>query len=607
MKISRDWLQTYFEEELPDASVLAEALTFHVFEIESVEGDVLDVKVTPNRGHDCLCQYGIAKELSAILNIPFVPKKHERSVDDMLAKKTDTISVTIDNSLCRRYIAGHLRGVKIGPSPEWLRKRLEAIGQKSINNVVDATNYVMFDIGQPLHAFDAGKLKKQEAYAISIRMARKGESMITLEDKEYAFSDAMMVITDAHADATIGIAGIKGGKTSGVDEKTKDIILEAANFDGISVRRAAQALKLRTDASERFQQVLSSNLAGYGMRAGIEIIQEIAGGELVGFADEYPEPEEERSVSVSIAQVNQTLGTSLSESDITRVFARLGFLYETRDGKISVQEPFERLDIVIPEDLIEEVGRIIGYDKVTSIELSVFPHKPETNKNFYRSERVREDLVSKGYDEVYTSVFADSGRRAVANKVGGEHPYLRESLVLGLEEALKKNIHRKDLLGISEVRIFEIGTIWPTPSRKSGHDGKEEIAVGIASEKEGVSEQLLKDMALTTLQGAGYENLPVSATERYQHFSKYPFIVRDIAMWIPGGTDENEVLNLIRKEAGKLLVREHLFDSFERESRVSLAFRLVFQSFDRTLTDEEANQRMRNIHSVLESKGFEIR
>jgi len=173
MKISRDWLQTYFEEELPDASVLAEALTFHVFEIESVEGDVLDVKVTPNRGHDCLCHYGIAKELSAILNIPFVPKKHERSVDDMLAKKTDTISVTIDNSLCRRYIAGHLRGVKIGPSPEWLRKRLEAIGQKSINNVVDATNYVMFDIGQPLHAFDAGKLKKQEAYAISIRMKRR--------------------------------------------------------------------------------------------------------------------------------------------------------------------------------------------------------------------------------------------------------------------------------------------------------------------------------------------------------------------------------------------------------------------------------------------------
>lgn len=607
MKISRDWLQTYFEEALPDASALAEALTFHAFEIESVEGDVLDVKVTPNRGHDCLCHYGIAKELSAILNVPFVPQKHENSVEEMLSKRTDAIAVSIDDPLCKRYIAGYLKGVKVGPSPEWLRKRLEAIGQKSINNVVDATNYVMFNIGQPLHAFDAGKLKKQENYAISVRMAKKRETMLTLDDKEYAFSNAVLVITDTHADAIIGIAGIKGGKMSGVDEGTTDIILEAANFDGVSVRQAAQALKLRTDASERFQQVLSSGLAGYGMRAAVEIIQEIAGGELVGFADEYPEPEKERSVSISVAQINHALGTSLSESDTIGVFTRLGFSYEARDGEISVRVPFERLDIVIPEDLVEEVGRIVGYDTVPSTELSMFPRSPETNENFYRSEQVRENLMSDGYSEVYTSVFANSGERAVANKVGGEQPYLRKSLIPGLLEALKKNIRNKDLLGISEVRVFEIGTIWPTPSGKSRYDGKEEIVVGIASEKEGASERPLKDMALVLSQGVVYEGLPVSATERYQPFSRYPFIVRDIAMWIPVGADETEVLDLIRREAGELLLHEALFDRFEKDGRASLAFRLVFQSFDRTLTDDEANQRMKSIQAILESKGFEIR
>ena len=607
MKISRDWLQTYFEKELPDASVLAEALTFHAFEVESVEGDVLDVKVTPNRGHDCLCHYGIAKELSAILNETFIPQKHENGVEDMLSKKTDAIVVSINNPLCKRYIAGYLKGVKIGPSPEWLRKRIEAIGQKSINNVVDATNYVMFNIGQPLHVFDAGKLKKQESYAISVRMAKKGEAMLTLDDKEYTFTDAMMVITDMHADAIIGIAGIKGGKMSGVDEGTTDIILEAANFDGVSVRRAAQALKLRTDASERFQQVLSSGLAGYGMRAAVEIIQKIAGGELVGFADEYPEPEEERSVSISVAQINQALGTSLSESDTIDVFTRLGFSYEARGREISVRAPFERLDIVIPEDLIEEVGRLVGYDKVPSTELPVFPRSPETNENFYRSEHVREDLMSDGYSEVYTSVFANSGERAVANKVGGEQSYLRKSLIPGLEETLKRNIRNKDLLGISEVRIFEIGTIWPASSNKSEHDGKEEIVVGIASEKEGTSERSLKDMAPVLSQEVGYEELPVSATERYQPFSRYPFIVRDIAMWIPGGVDENEVLGLIQREAGELLVHEALFDRFEKDGKVSLAFRLVFQSFDRTLTDEEANQHMKGIQATLESKGLEIR
>src|SRR3989344_451964 len=324
MRISREWLQTYFDKELPKAEALAEALTFHAFEIESVENNILDVKVTPNRGHDCLSHRGIAKELSAILDIPL---KRDPLRGAMELKPTaDSVMVSIENpELCPRYIAGYVRGITVGPSPEWLKKRLEAIGQKSINNVVDATNYVMFDLGQPLHAFDAGELKNKDSrFKIEVRAAKKGENMVTLDDKEYKLEPNNLVIADANAGAAIGIAGVKGGKPSGVSEETTNIILESANFDGVSVRKTAQALKLRTDASERFQQVISPELAAFGIRAAVDLIIELAGGERVGFVDEYPSPLPSAEITVYSQKVNDVLGRSLAESDMADVCPRLG-------------------------------------------------------------------------------------------------------------------------------------------------------------------------------------------------------------------------------------------------------------------------------------------
>jgi phenylalanyl-tRNA synthetase beta chain len=597
MNISREWLQTYFEKELPKAEALAEALTFHAFEIESVENNILDVKVTPNRGHDCLSHRGIAKELSAILDIPLKQDPLREAIE--LKPTADSVVVSIENpELCPRYIAGYVRGITVGPSPEWLKKRLEAIGQKSINNVVDATNYVMFDLGQPLHAFDAGELKNKDSrFKIEVRAAKKGENMVALDDKEYKLEPNNLVI--ANAGAAIGIAGVKGGKPSGVSEETKDIILESANFNGVSVRKTAQALKLRTDASERFQQVLSPELAAYGMRAAAELIVKLTGGELVGFTDEYPSPQTSTQISVSAAKINQIVGTKLSENDMADVFARLGLPFENNKGVFTTHIPFERLDLVIPEDIAEEVGRIVGYDQVPSVELSLFPKKPGVNKNFYWSERIREDLMADGYSEVYTSVFRESGEREVLNKVGGERPFLRSNLTDGLSEALEKNIRSKELLGISEVRLFEIGVAW--------RGGKEDVLVGVASEKGGISEKPLSEMAEKLPEGTSYEPLPTSPAERYQSFSRYPYIVRDVALWVPGGTEADEVLHIIRANAGELLVRSEKFDEFKKGDKISYAFRLVFQSFDRTLTDDDANSRMESVYAALKSKGFEIR
>ncbi len=256
--------------------------------------------------------------------------------------------------------------------------------------------------------------------------------------------------------------------------------------------------------------------------------------------------------------------------------------------------PFERLDILIPEDLIEEFGRIIGYDKIPNTELPPLPNPPAINPNFYAAEKVREELISQGYSEVFTSVFADKGERIIANKVDGVRPYLRNNLTDGLAEALKRNISNKDLLGLKEIKLFEIGTVW--------HKDSEEIVVATVTEKEA---PLQKPLAVS--EASAYKALPLSSVVRYQSFSRFPSIVRDIALWVPTGTDADDVLGLIRANAGGLLVRSGKFDEFGKGEKTSYAFRLVFQSFDKTLTDLEVNSMMEKISAALKDKGFEIR
>ena len=593
MKISRDWLQNFFDVPLPSAQDIADALTFHAFEIESVENDILDVKVTPNRGHDALCHRGIAKELSAILDVPMKSDPLRESIS--LEPKTDRIKVTVEDSkLCPRFTASYIRGVKVGPSPEWLRVALESVSQKSINNIVDATNYVMFHLGQPLHAFDAGKLKEKDgSYAMTVRLAKRGEKLIGLDDKEYELTPSMLVIEDAHAGQVASIAGIKGGKPTGIDEATTDIVLEAANWNGVTIRKTSQALKLRTDASDRFQQVISPELAAYGVKAATELILKIAGGEFIGFIDAYPESQKEWTVPVSLQKINAVLGTELAESGIAGVFKRLGMPFEASGGDFVVTPPFERLDLIIPEDLIEEVGRIVGYERVPEIELPALTTPVTMDPLAAAAERVREELVAKGYSEVFTSVFAEKGERGVLNKVGGERPYLRATLVEGLREAQERNVHNKDLLGLSDVQLFEIGTVWSSTD--------ERVLVGTA-DAAGV-----KEAPLQTQESAELELPRTKIIERYKPFSKYPCIVRDVSLWVPSGTDESAVQKCIETQAGDMLIRLDLFDRFEKGRRTSLAFRLIFQSFDKTLTDHDANERMESVYAGLREKGYEIR
>ncbi|MCX6819726.1 MAG: phenylalanine--tRNA ligase subunit beta [Candidatus Adlerbacteria bacterium] len=606
MKVSKLWLDKFFDAPLPDAEKLSDALTFHAFEIDGVEkvgeDEVLDVKVTPNRGHDALSHRGIAKELSAILKLPLAHDPFAVSGD--LSKKTAEVSVSIQSNLCKRYIAGYIKGVKVGPSPKWLKERLEAIGQRSINNVVDATNFVMFNTGQPLHAFDARKLGSLD---IGVRLAKAGEKMLALDEKEYTLNDSTLVITAG--DIPVGIAGIKGGMPAGITADTQDIVIESANFDGVTVRKSAAALKLRTDASARFEQGISPGLAAEGMKGMLEFIAHQIGGEVQGFVDVYPEPQKQTYVAVTVEQINKVLGADFTGADIADVFTRLGLAYKEQEGVFEVQPPFERLDLIIAEDLIEEVGRIVGYDKIPATPLPTFEKTPEINQNFYTAEKVREELLAAGYSEVFTSVFAPKGERVVLNKVDGVNPYLRTTLVDGLNAACKKNIPNKELLGLKEVKLFEIGVVWPASpetSSRGGNDGKEVQMVGIVTEKEPAMEEPLQ-MHAPDVFPAEYQNLPLSTAVQYIPFSKYPYIVRDVAFWTPAGTDEKNVAEMIKTEAGELCSKISLFDTFSKGEKTSLAFRLIFQSFDRTLTEVEVNKIMEEISHILVGKGFEVR
>ncbi|MCR4333474.1 MAG: phenylalanine--tRNA ligase subunit beta [Patescibacteria group bacterium] len=592
MKVSLKWLQTYFEKPLPSAEKVADALTFHAFEIDEMQNDMLDVKVLPNRAADCLSHRGIAKELAAILDVTLKADPLRTSLPN-----TNIVSPYLkveieDSKKCLRYMGAVVRGVKIGPSPEWLREAIEAVGQRSINNVVDATNYVMLNIGQPLHAFDAGKLAQKDGkYAIGVRGAKEGEKITTLTGDEHELSPYIQLITDANTDAPIALAGIKGGKAAELSARTTDLIVESANFDGTTTRRAAQALKLFTDASLRFQNRPSPELAAYGMRDVLALITDIAGGEVVGVTDVYSARREVApTVSVSLTKINDVLGSSFSREEVENVFNRLTLPYIVADDVFTVTPPFERTDLGIAEDLVEEVGRVLGYDRVPAAELPSISKTPDQAR--YRGiEKMKDFLIEKGFTEISTQSFAAKGDVVLANPLDKAKPALRISLKENMKEALERAKYVAPLVldPNQKPKLFEVGTVFPKEGEHLMIETSEPVPViPVFTDEPGYEPQQYR--------------LGV-----YHPFSLYPFIVRDIAFWVPTGTDEGLTKSLIHEHAGELLMRLDQFDRFEKDGKVSLAFRLVFQSMERTLTDEEVNGIMARVSEALKMAGFEVR
>ncbi len=534
-----------------------------------------------------------------------------------------------------------VKGAKVGPSPDWLKQALESVGQRSINNVVDATNYVMLNIGQPLHAFDAGKLAKgpNGAVGIQVRGAYEGEKITTLSGDELMLPEDTLVIADANADAALGIAGVKGGKAAELTDATTDLLVEAANFDGPSIRRASQQLKLWTDASLRFQNKISPELAAYGMRDVLALIQQVAGGEAIGVVDAYPAPAQPAPmVTVTLDRINGTLGTSYAASDVQDAFARLS-LSTTADGEtFHVLPSFERRDLSLPEDLIEEVGRTLGYDGVPATPLPSMQDAPD-QKRFHGVERLKDLLTERGYTEISTQSFAAEGDITLANPLQSERPALRAGLSENMQDALARAAAvAPRTLGVAPMlKLFELGTVFTNDGEHLSLCLGYQQLIGKASASvleetvgdlfeafpnagiehpsaidANICELSLKGVDLESI-GDAYEPTNVSLGA-FVPFSVYPSAIRDIAVWTPEGTEESEVALLIQKEAGPLLARMDLFDRFEKAgadgaaTRISYAFRLVFQADDRTLSDADLDPTMAAITNALNARdGWEVR
>jgi len=472
MLISYNWLRELTETRLTPLE-LRERLTMvglAIDAVEEIEGDsVIDVEVPSNRP-DCLSHIGIAREVSVIEKSKVQNPKSK--VPKTEGKASDWTSVEInDLDLCPRYAARIVRGVKIAPSPDWLQKRLGEIGQRPINNVADITNYVLHEFGQPLHAFDLSKLTEKR---IVVRRAVGGEKLTTLDGVERKLDPQMLVIADAVQ--PVALAGIMGGLDSEISATTTDVLIESAYFNPDSVRRTARQLGMDTEASRRFERGADCGNVLQAQARCVELICEIAGGVATDDAiDVYLNPLPARSVEFRPARVESHTSLRVEAAEMVRILTALGFTQaeSQSNGALTFVVPSWRIDVSIEEDLIEEVARHVGYDKIAS-------ELPPSNfaGEYQPAERKRRDLrralTSLGFDEAINFSFIDTRHDgqfeflpgliantenslvALSNPLIDESTRMRPTLLPGLLESVRHNLNH----GNRDVRLFEIGRVF---------------------------------------------------------------------------------------------------------------------------------------------------
>ena len=472
MKVAYEWLKDFVAVQSA-AAELSARLSLAGVAIDSIEdsaaGPVLGAEITANRP-DCLGHYGIAREIAAIYRLPLNPLNPKPR--ESAATAADAARVEIESpELCGRYTARVIRNVKIQPSPDWLRKRLEAIGQNSINNVVDVTNYVMFELGQPLHAFDLDKLAERR---IIVRRARPGEKIRTLDGADRTLTKEICVIADASR--PIAVAGVIGGANTEIGTGTRNILIESAWFDPASIRRASKSLGVRTEASYRFERGADPEMAEVASRRAAELILQVAGGELLaGSVDVYPARQAPQEIALARPTLLRVMGADVPGSDIEQILTALGFeplradaggASGSPDAAWNCRRPSWRQDVTREIDLIEEIARLYGYDKFPPrLPAAKAPARPLPRAN--AENRLRERLIALGYHEIVEIPIVDAQRdalfrpqklapAAIANPLAENASVMRSSGIVSLIGALEWNLNR----GQRNLRLFEIGKFY---------------------------------------------------------------------------------------------------------------------------------------------------
>jgi len=470
MKVVYNWLKEFVDATASPADLRAR-LSLAGVAVDSIEetaaGPVLDAEVTANRP-DCLGHLGIAREVAAIYRLPLKPL-HPK-LKESAEKAADATRVDIAApDLCGRFTARVLRGVKVQPSPDWLRQGLEAIGEKSINNVVDVTNYVMFELGHPLHAFDFDKLQE---HRIVVRRAKPGEKIRTLDGAERTLTKDMCVVADAVR--AVGIGGVMGGAETEISFSTRNVLIECAWFDPISIRRTSKALGLRSEASYRFERGADPEMAELASRRAAELIQKVAGGELLaGVVDVYPHRQPEKKIELSRKELLRVMGADVPDRDVEAILSALGFhpvrvdVNRGSDGSIAAvwecRQVSWRQDVTRGIDLIEEVARHYGYDKFP-------PRLPAAKLPAHRlphaeaQDRLRERIVALGYQEIVEIPIVDTQRNelfrpenlapaVIGNPLAEDASVMRSTGTVSMLRAIEWNLNH----GQRNLRLFEIG------------------------------------------------------------------------------------------------------------------------------------------------------
>ncbi|MDZ4778679.1 MAG: phenylalanine--tRNA ligase subunit beta [Planctomycetia bacterium] len=501
MLISWNWLADYVALEMP-AEELARRLMMAGLNHESttkVGDDVaIDLEVTSNRP-DCLGHVGIAREVGVIFGLPWRIK--ESKPREGRTPVAELAQVRIDcPDLCPRYTARVVRGVKIGPSPAWLVKRLATLGVAAINNVVDITNYVLFECGQPLHAFDLSRLRGRQ---IIVRRAKAGEKFQAINHQAYDLTGEMCVIADA--ETAVALGGVMGGADSEVSASTTDLLIEAAEFLPGSIRNTARALNLRSDSSYRFERGVDPEGIDWASRRACELILDLAGGELAaGVIDVGPARPPREPVVLRLNQLPRILGIDVPAEQVRAILSSLGCAAQSADAsKIAVVPPSWRRDLTREIDLVEEVARIHGYDKIPE-DVSVPMARSARSDEDRVLSRVRHVLTAAGFDEAYTLSAVEPGISAAYSPWTDAAPLISQMPILRGANQLRRSLipsllvarRTNESLSNPVIELFEIAKVYlPRP----GQLPSEERLIGITSgggyhELKGVIEALVREL-----------------------------------------------------------------------------------------------------------------
>lgn len=623
------------------------------------DDEVIDFELTANRG-DLLSMLGMAYELGAIYNkkVKDVDINYKETGKDI----NQTFNIDIQTNNCSVFLAKKVENVEIKESPAFIKNRLMACGIRPINNVVDISNYVMLELGQPLHFYDADKLNNE----IIVRMAKNGEKLTTLDNIERTLDENDIVISTK--EKSIGLAGVMGGLETEVVPQTKNIIIESAIFDGVRVRKTAKKI-LRSEASNRFEKGLDSNRTYMAINRACHLLEKYANGTVIEGMCTYDQSQkEDKKIEITFKNITDVLGTNISNNDILDVFTKLGFSYEADDKKTIVSVPRRRLDISIKEDLIEEVGRIYGVDNIEG-KLPVLPVKQGSYDK--QTREIRNKMVSLGLNETLSMIFTSDKEAKkyttddfevvkLLDPLAEERNALRYSLIPSMVKIYEYNKAREN----KDVCIFEIGKGFYKKQEEYGENqkivalmtGKYYLGVGNSAN---VDFYVIKGVVEELLNFLGYENrytiempdqipnefhkgqtaninvngqivgivgklhpevtkddvyvMEINLDEllskrvgkmKYKEISKFPNVKKDVAFVMKKDIPSVEVEKVIKKAGGKLLTNIEVFDVYTGENigkdEKSVAYSLTFNDSKKTLTEEEITKIFENIIANVE-------